>query len=140
MSISPLPRERPARNVAARWHADPADLSVEQLSQNVMSLLARCTDGTVNPDEWFPVATKSACARSEAARALELCSVCPVRAECLELSMRTWHAGGQHGIWGGFVATDRAAARGPWLAGVPVAVLLATTPEEHSGTRRKSGR
>lgn len=133
MSISPLLRERLARTVAGRWHVDPADLSVEQLSQSVMSPLARCTDGTVNPDDWFPVATKSACARSEAARALELCSVCPVRAECLELSMRAWQAGGQHGIWGGFVATDRAVARSRWLAGVPVAVLLATTPEELCG-------
>jgi hypothetical protein len=130
MSISPLPRERLSRTVAAQWQADPADLSVEQLTESVMSPLARCTDSTVNPDEWFPVATKSACARSEAARALALCSVCPVRAECLELSMRAWHTGGQHGIWGGFVATDRAAARRRWLAGVPVAVLMDTEPEE----------
>lgn len=130
MSISSLPRQRLARTVAARWHADPADLSVEQLTQSVTSPLARCTGSTANPDDWFPVATKPACARSEAARALALCAVCPVRTECLELSMRVWHTGGQHGIWGGFVAAERAAARGRWLAGVSVAALLTTATEE----------
>lgn len=130
MSISTLPRQQLARTVAARWHTDPADLSVEQLTQSVMSPLARCTGSTMNPDDWFPVATKSACARSEAAGALALCAACPVRPECLELSMRAWHTGGQHGVWGGFVPADRAAARGRWLAGVPVAVLLKTAPDE----------
>jgi hypothetical protein len=70
-------------------------------------------------------------ARTEAARALAVCAVCPVRAECLELSMRVWDAGGQHGIWGGLVEADRASARAGWLAGTPVTALLKTIPAEH---------
>jgi hypothetical protein len=53
-----------------------------------------------------------------------VCAVCPVRAECLEFSMRVWDAGGEHGIWGGLVEADRAAARASWLAGTPVTALL----------------
>lgn len=71
-----------AGTVAAQWHADPADLSIQQLTQSVTSSLARCTGGRVNPDDWFPIAAKPACAMSEAARALALCAVCPVRTEC----------------------------------------------------------
>jgi hypothetical protein len=33
-----------------------------------------------------------------------------VRAECLALSLRHWEIG-QHGVWGGLVAAERAALR-----------------------------
>ena len=51
----------------------------------------------------FLFATGIVRARAEAARALAVCAVCPVRAECLELSLRHWASVGQHGIWGGLV-------------------------------------
>jgi Transcription factor WhiB len=76
---------------------------------------ARCADGTVDPDEWFPVSTDAEAARREAARAIAICTACPVRGACLELSLRHWTIG-QHGVWGGLVAADRAALRRGWLA------------------------
>ena len=78
----------------------------------------------LDPDEWFPLAAKPARARAEAARALAVCAACPVRAECLELSLRTWSGAGQHGIWGGLVEADRNSLRQEWLRGAPVTVLL----------------
>lgn len=76
---------------------------------------ARCADGTLDPDEWFPVSTEAEAARREAAGALAICTACPVRGACLELSLRHWSIG-QHGVWGGLVAADRAALRRRWLA------------------------
>jgi transcription factor WhiB len=76
---------------------------------------ARCADGTVDPDEWFPVSTEAEAARREAAGAIAICTACPVRGACLELSLRHWTIG-QHGVWGGLVAADRAALRRRWLA------------------------
>lgn len=76
---------------------------------------ARCADGTLDPDEWFPVSTDAEAARREAAGALAICAACPVRGACLELSLRHWTIG-QHGVWGGLVAADRAALRRRWLA------------------------
>jgi hypothetical protein len=76
---------------------------------------ARCADGTLDPDEWFPVSTEAEAARREAAGAIAICMACPVRGACLELSLRRWTIG-QHGVWGGLVAADRAALRRRWLA------------------------
>jgi hypothetical protein len=76
---------------------------------------ARCADGTLDPDEWFPVSTDAKAARREAADAIAICMTCPVRGACLELSLRRWTIG-QHGVWGGLVAADRAALRRRWLA------------------------
>src|SRR5580693_7348924 len=76
---------------------------------------ARCADGTLDPDEWFPVSTDAEAARREAADAIAICMACPVRGACLELSLRRWTIG-QHGVWGGLVAADRAALRRRWLA------------------------
>lgn len=71
---------------------------------------ARCAESTVDPDEWFPVSADAGIARREAAPAIAICTVCPVRSACLELSLRHWTIG-QHGVWGGLVAADRAALR-----------------------------
>jgi Transcription factor WhiB len=132
---TPERRTRPAgpTRVAASadLHAEPADVTVDELSATVTSPLARCAGSALDPDEWYPIASKPARARAEAARALAVCTVCPVRAECLELSMRVWEAAGQHGIWGGLVEADRAGARARWLAGTPVTALLKTIPAEH---------
>jgi WhiB family transcriptional regulator, redox-sensing transcriptional regulator len=114
MTISPA---RTAR-------AEPAELTNAQLYGLVFSPLASCAYTALDPDEWFPVATGIAPARAEAARALGVCAVCPVRAECLELSLRHWAVVGQHGIWGGLVETERDTLRREWLNGVPVTVLL----------------
>ena len=71
---------------------------------------ARCADSGLGPDEWFPVSLDPAMARHEAAAAIAVCTGCPVRAQCLELSLRHWDVG-QHGVWGGLVAADRARLR-----------------------------
>jgi hypothetical protein len=113
---------------SADLHAEPADVTVDELSATVMSPLARCANNALDPDEWYPIATKPAQAREEAARALAVCAVCPVRAACLELSIRVWDTGGEHGIWGGLVEADRVAVRASWLAGTPV---TATMTAEH---------
>jgi hypothetical protein len=77
---------------------------------------ARCADSGLDPDQWYPVSPNPARARHEAAAAIAVCTSCPVRAECLELSLRNWDTG-QHGVWGGLVATDRARLRRRWPAG-----------------------
>ena len=71
---------------------------------------ALCADGSLDPDEWFPVNSHEEIARRQAARAIAVCTACPARAECLELSLRHWDIG-QHGVWGGLVAAERAALR-----------------------------
>ena len=71
---------------------------------------ARCAGSGLCPDEWFPVSIEPAKARHEAAAAIAVCAGCPVRAQCLELSLRHWDVG-QHGVWGGLIAADRAQLR-----------------------------
>src|SRR6516225_3018977 len=71
---------------------------------------ARCADSGLDPEAWFPVSAKPAAARREAAAAIAVCTICLVRVQCLKLSLRHWDIG-QHGIWGGLVAADRARLR-----------------------------
>ena len=71
---------------------------------------ARCADGGLDPDQWFPVSAEAGRARQEAAAAIAVCTACRVRGQCLELSLRHWDIG-QHGVWGGLVAADRARLR-----------------------------
>ena len=71
---------------------------------------ARCADGGLDPDEWFPVSADAGMARHQAAAAIAVCAACPVRGQCLALSLRYWSIG-QHGVWGGLVAADRARLR-----------------------------
>lgn len=70
----------------------------------------RCADSGLDPDQWFPVSADPARARQEAAAAIAVCTSCLVRGECLVLSLRHWDIG-QHGVWGGLVAADRARLR-----------------------------
>jgi hypothetical protein len=123
MVSSPLLQEKPSAPEAATRCPEAADLSVSQLTAIVTSPLAECF-GSTNPDDWFPIAARADRARAEAARALRLCAACPVRAHCLEMSLRLWHSGGKHGVWGGLIAPDRAQAHRQWLAGTPVEALL----------------
>ena len=67
---------------------------------------ARCADSGLDPDQWYPVSIEPARARHEGAAAIAVCTSSPVQAQCLELSLRHWDIG-QHGVWGGLVATDR---------------------------------
>jgi Transcription factor WhiB len=110
----------------------PADLTDRQLLVRVTSRLARCADGGTDADDWFPVATRWSRARAEAARALALCATCPVRADCLELSMRQWDGAGRYGVWGGLLEVERAVIRNEWLSGVSVSRLLDTSTAEAS--------
>lgn len=71
---------------------------------------ARCADSGLDPDEWFPVSAAADMARQEAAAAIAVCMACPVRVQCLALSLRHWDTG-RHGVWGGLVAADRAQLR-----------------------------
>jgi len=105
MTIPASSRRSPGQPASRLERAEPAELSDEQLAGFVMSPLARCAVTDIGPDEWFPVATEAKAARAEAACALALCAVCPVRAECLELSLRHWCTIGRYGIWGGLVET-----------------------------------
>ena len=85
--------------------AGPAALTNEELQNFVASPLAGCA-GTLEPDEWYPIAAKPARARVEAARALAVCAACPVRAECLEYALDAREA---YGIWGGMTELERRA-------------------------------
>ena len=71
---------------------------------------ARCADGGLDPDQWFPVSAEAGRARQEAAAAIAVCATCPVRGHCLTLSLQHWDIG-RHGVWGGLVAADRARLR-----------------------------
>ena len=69
-----------------------------------------------------PLALDAAKARDQAASAIAICAGCPVRADCLELSLR--HARCDYGVWGGLVEEERRALRRQWLAGTRVAEFL----------------
>ena len=93
---------------------EPSAQLTDQALAAEVTAKARCADSTLDPDEWFPVSTDAEAARREAAGAIAICTACPVRGACLELSLRHWTIG-QHGVWGGLVAADRAALRRRWL-------------------------
>ena len=77
---------------------------------------AQCSDGRLDPDQWFPVSADPGRARQEAAAAIAVCTTCPVRGHCLTLSLQHWDIG-QHGVWGGLIAADRAQLRRRMAAG-----------------------
>jgi hypothetical protein len=139
MILTLPPRRGGARGRSRPQRAMPAELTDEQLSGLVMSPAARCSTAAIDPDQWFPVATTATAARAEATPALALCALCPVRPECLELSLRHWGTIGRHGIWGGLVETERAVARRQWIAGAEVITLLCATPADPAPVHR-SGR
>ncbi len=82
----------------------------DQISWARVARHARCADGDLDPDQWFPVSTDADSARQEAAAAIAICTTCLVRGQCLALSLRHWDSG-QHGVWGGLIAVERAALR-----------------------------
>jgi Transcription factor WhiB len=98
---------------------------------------ALCADGSLDPDEWFPVSTEAEAARREAVAATAVCMACPVRDACLELSLRRWTIG-QHGVWGGLVVAERVALRRQWLASAPaysrILSILDRIPDRSAAT------
>jgi hypothetical protein len=107
-----------------RARMEPASLSDRELTDRLSGPLVRCATGSVNPDDWFPVAIEPQRARRQGAAALALCETCALRAECLEVSMRQWDTVGRHGIWGGFVEAERIRLQVAWRAGIPATALV----------------
>jgi WhiB family transcriptional regulator, redox-sensing transcriptional regulator len=125
--------------IAPGARAEPAVLTDRQLQARISSRQAHCAGGSIDPDEWFPATAELAqTAPSLASHALALCASCPVRAECLELSLRQWHGAGRYGIWGGTLERERRAIRRRWLAGISVARLLPATRPSAPGRPRPS--
>jgi hypothetical protein len=85
---------------------------------------ARCASSCLDPDEWFPLALDVAKARDQAANAIAICTDCPVRADCLELSLRHPFDISAYGVWGGLVEGERRALWRQWLAGTRVTEFL----------------
>lgn len=71
---------------------------------------ALCRYVSLDPDQWFPASAEAQCARQQASAAIAICHGCPVRAQCLAMSLRYWDIG-QHGVWGGLVSAERATLR-----------------------------
>jgi WhiB family redox-sensing transcriptional regulator len=106
-----------------RLRREPHDVTDRELLGRVYRL-ARCAGPDLNPDDWFPVAQEAAMARDQAARAIAVCARCPVRPDCLELSLRSTAGIGAHGVWGGLVEEERRSVRRRWLAGTSVTEIL----------------
>jgi Transcription factor WhiB len=121
-----------------RLHRDPAALTDRQLTDLLTSPLAGCAGPGMDPDVWYPVA-RGERARVQAAQAIAVCSHCAVRLDCLEMSMRQWAAGGQHGIWGGLLESERVTVYAAWQAGAPVARLPAADAAGRSLADRRGG-
>jgi WhiB family transcriptional regulator, redox-sensing transcriptional regulator len=134
MTFLPSVRRSMGQGASLAGPAMAASLTDEELAARVMSPLARCSGSATDPDEWFPVAAVVPAARAEAQHALALCDACPVRAECLEMSLRQWHTIGKYGIWGGLVEAERAIAHREWLSGAPVTALLPPAAGEPGGS------
>ena len=107
---SPLTARTPDWASAGPGHLQMAGPFADHALRARVIRRARCADGSHNPEQWFPVSVEIEKARHEAAAAIAVCTSCPVRAQCLALSLRHWDIG-QHGVWGGLVAAERAAVR-----------------------------
>jgi hypothetical protein len=94
---------------AWRWCQSTHDPADRALWIHVIRL-AKCADSALDADSWFPGSAEAGRARQEAAGAIAVCMACPVRAQCLTLSLRHWDVG-KYGVWGGMVAAERAALR-----------------------------
>lgn len=105
-----VPSGRPRDGVTTSPPHPLRRAAVEPALSAQVTRYARCADSGLDPDQWFPVSADPARARQEAAAAIAICTSCLVRDECLVLSLRHWDVG-QHGVWGGLVAADRARLR-----------------------------
>jgi hypothetical protein len=84
---------------------------------------ALCRYVSLDPGQWFPASTDPQRARHEAAAAIAICHGCPVRAQCLSISLQYWDIG-QHGVWGGLVPAERATLRNGSSQGPPSAASI----------------
>jgi WhiB family transcriptional regulator, redox-sensing transcriptional regulator len=114
-----------ARSYLVRY--EPSELSTTTLA-GLVYRYGRCVSSPVDPDQWFPIAQDVAKAREQAADAIAVCVACPVRAECLEFSLRHGSDFGAYGVWGGLVEGERRSLRRRWLDGVSVAEFLRAAP------------
>jgi WhiB family redox-sensing transcriptional regulator len=125
-----------------RGRREPRDLTDAELAGRVYRQ-ARCAGSPVDPDDWFPVTHDVAKARDQAAQAIAVCARCPVRPDCLELSLRHACGIGAHGVWGSLVEEERRSLRRRWLAGTSVTEFLTgarsgpVQPGEPAYQRRK---
>jgi hypothetical protein len=71
---------------------------------------ARCADGSLDPEQWFPVTADPDKAGQEAAAAIAICAACLVLTQRLALSLRTGIST-RTGVWGGLVAAGRVTLR-----------------------------
>jgi len=120
--MAPRARSEPVTSDEAASRPPPAIPPLDQVAPPMLRRIsdqalwarvlrhARCADSGLNPDQWFPVSEEPVAARQEAAAAIAVCGACPVRSQCLALSLRYWNLG-RHGVWGGLVAADRARLR-----------------------------
>jgi WhiB family redox-sensing transcriptional regulator len=106
---------------------EPGELSNSRLARLVYQY-GQCASSRVDPDQWFPVARDVVKAREEAADAIAVCVACPVRAQCLEYSLRHGSEFGAYGIWGGLVEGERHSLRRRWLGGTRVTEFLQDAP------------
>ena len=69
---------------------------------------AACT--SIDPDLWFPQQWMPGDA------AIQICSSCPVQAECLDFALQLQGVQGMEvaGIWGGLTATQRRSLKAGW--------------------------
>jgi WhiB family redox-sensing transcriptional regulator len=107
--------------------SEPGELSDSNLV-NLMYHYGRCVSSRIDPDQWFPVADDAVVAREEAADAIDVCMSCPVRAECLEYSLRHGSDFSVYGVWGGMVEGERRLLRRRWLGGTRVTEFLEGAP------------
>jgi hypothetical protein len=112
--------ERAARipdKTGIHW-ANPSSHPGPAIGRSAWSWIIRhalCRYVSLDPGQWFPASTDPQRARHEAAAAIAICHGCPVRAQCLSISLRYWDIG-QHGVWGGLVPAERATLRNRILA------------------------
>ena len=98
----PASQDSPSTAHAPDWatagppHLQRAGPLTDQALWARVIMHARCTDPSHDPEQWFPVGVQIDKARQEAAAAIAACTSCPVRAQCLALSLRHWDIG-QHG-------------------------------------------
>ena len=102
-------RAAPIRGIAAIRRSHPSGLGpvTARSSWSWVIRHALCRYVSLDPDQWFPASAEAEPARHEAAAAIAICHGCPVRAQCLAVSLRYWDIG-QHGVWG---AWSRPSAR-----------------------------
>ena len=125
---SPSTARTPDQATAGPPHQQIAGPFTDQALWALVIGLARCAEGVHDPEQWFPVNVEIEKARQEAAAAIAVCACCPVRVQCLALSLRHWDIG-QHGVWGGLVAAERAALR-PRPAGADLTDGAKTTDRD----------